>query len=99
MKQGKGEMMTYWLAGEEAWRTGRRRSSAVKREMASTTRPTDANPQIGPQSPTMLDNTVSRSNVDAEEISIPNIHQKFNNDVRISVDSGTTNSFGNLWQG
>ncbi|XP_057374739.2 guanylate cyclase 32E-like isoform X2 [Daphnia carinata] len=97
--RGKGEMMTYWLAGEESWRAGRRRPSTLKREIAATAQPTDADQQIGLQCPTMLGDVPCVSKIDHSDSSIINIRQKINNDVHISVDSGTNNSFSNLWLG
>ncbi|EFX69540.1 hypothetical protein DAPPUDRAFT_62171 [Daphnia pulex] len=91
--RGKGEMMTYWLVGEEAGRTRRtRRLSTVEVDVPvppSTLQSTiDAHQSAAHEVPHYLSDKVhalSELNPIDESLTMMS-HQELNNDVHISVD-------------
>lgn len=86
-------MMTYWLVGEEAWRTKRRRLSTVEGDAAppppsSLQSTMDAHqPAAHNEVPLYLSDKVhSLSEIDPIDSSLTMSNQELNNDVHISVD-------------
>jgi hypothetical protein len=88
--KGKGEMMTYWLVGEEAWRTRRvRRLSTVEGDAPPSTLQTtvDAHQSTGHEVPLYLSDKVhALSELNPIDASLTMSNQELNNDVHISVD-------------
>ena len=61
--QGKGEMMTYWLVGEEPWRTRRGHVSTIEPEIPTITQSTVVDP-VTHEIPLMIEKVQSSSELD-----------------------------------